>query len=428
MKASDLFWRRFRDEQRTSAKYLRLLFNDHFVIFLIIALGGIVLAYRELLSTPQSMMFWRSNWWQVIIITWLLIGLQIGDLITYFKPADRLYLLGNDSEIIKKYLTRSVNLSILYASVWQAVFVGTIIPILLRIYVSGLLRISSLLIFAISYKLLLLLFERDKLFLKQRVQTITIFEANSTAEGLLFRVLLPSIFLEFILILTQTQVYILMSAWLVLMVVTAYYFHISNHKANSFAINWAIATQQAQQQKQRVLHFFALFAEIPNQPKSIKRRRYLDFCLQRLIKNKPAMLRLYWTRLARDTEILPLVLRLIIVGMIIVGVLQTAPDWLVAVVGALTVYLVNFQLLPLFSDTQKKIWTRLMPITNSQKQSAFIQVHRLVNYIVCTLLIVTVAVTSGSLQRILLLFVLLIVVTIALQKSYIPYMIKKMKK
>lgn len=69
-----------------------------------------------------------------------------------------------------------------------------------------------------------------------------------------------------------------------------------------------------------------------------------------------------------------------------------------------------------------------MPITNSQKQSAFIQVHRLVNYIVCTLLIVTVAVTSGSLQRILLLFVLLIVVTIALQKSYIPYMIKKNEK
>ena len=64
-----------------------------------------MLAYRELLSTPQSMMFWRSNWWQVIIITWLLIGLQIGDLITYFKPADRLYLLGNDSEIIKKYLS-----------------------------------------------------------------------------------------------------------------------------------------------------------------------------------------------------------------------------------------------------------------------------------------------------------------------------------
>ncbi|GMA70717.1 hypothetical protein GCM10025879_19630 [Leuconostoc litchii] len=171
-----------------------------------------------------------------------------------------------------------------------------------------------------------------------------------------------------------------------------------------------------------------MFAEIPNQPKIIKRRFYLDIFLYRLIKSKPAMLKLYWTRLARDTEILPLITRLIIIGMIIIGVLKSAPDWLIIGIAIIIVYLVNFQLLPLFSDTQKKLWTRLMPIPNSNKQQMFIRLHRTMNYFVCTLCIITVAVTNFSMQRIILLLIVLSVVIIGLQKSYIPYMIKKIKK
>ncbi|GMA70716.1 hypothetical protein GCM10025879_19620 [Leuconostoc litchii] len=164
MKGNKLFWQRFRRTQRTNVKYFRLLFNDHFVLFLVILFGAFVLGYRELLNTSYPIMFWRSNWWQVVIIIWLLIGLHIGDLLTYFRPADRLYLLGNDSDIIKKYLSSAIRISIIYASIWQLIFIGVVVPLLLRIYVSSMARVVAIVVFIITYKLILLLYERDKLF------------------------------------------------------------------------------------------------------------------------------------------------------------------------------------------------------------------------------------------------------------------------
>ncbi|WP_284296238.1 hypothetical protein [Leuconostoc litchii] len=76
------------------------------------------------------------------------------------------------------------------------------------------------------------------------------------AEKLLFQILVPSIFLELILTLTSSPIYILVVAWSVLTVVAYRYFYINRFKANSFAMNWNSAIQQAQNQQQHVLHFF----------------------------------------------------------------------------------------------------------------------------------------------------------------------------
>ena len=54
MALNKLFMQRFARNQRTNLKYLRLLFNDHFIVFLMIAIGGLLLAYRQLFVTQQS--------------------------------------------------------------------------------------------------------------------------------------------------------------------------------------------------------------------------------------------------------------------------------------------------------------------------------------------------------------------------------------
>ena len=45
MKINDLFVQRFVRAQNINIKYLKLLFNDHFVVFLLIAFGASVLGY-----------------------------------------------------------------------------------------------------------------------------------------------------------------------------------------------------------------------------------------------------------------------------------------------------------------------------------------------------------------------------------------------
>ncbi|MGO3365221.1 MAG: ABC transporter permease [Leuconostoc falkenbergense] len=279
MKVDSLFQERLRRAQKINFRYLRLLFNDHFILFLMIALGAGILGYRNLLTAHQSVTYWHSIWWQAISILWLLVGLQFGSLVTYFKPADRLYLFANDRDIIKSYLASAMRLSICYASVWQIIFIAVIAPILWRMDVDNWSRLFFLIIFVISYKMLLLMYERDKLFLKSRRLTIAIFEPDAITEKILFRFLVPGTLLAFIIGLSTDQLNVMVIIWLLLAGIVVRYFAVTEVKSELFAIDWLRATAQAQIQQQRTLHFFALFAEVPHQPKTIKRRRYLDFLL-----------------------------------------------------------------------------------------------------------------------------------------------------
>jgi len=427
MKVDSLFQERSRRAQKTNVRYLRLLFNDHFILFLMIALGAGILGYRDLLTAHHSVTYWHSIWWQAISIVWLLVGLQFGNLVTYFKPADRLYLFANDHDIIKSYLAMAMRLSAFYASVWQMIFIAVIAPILWRMDVDNWSRLFFLIIFVISYKMLLLMYERDKLFLKSRRLTIAIFEPDAIAEKILFRFLVPGTLLAFIIGLSTDQSNVMVIIWLLFAGIVVRYFAVTDSKSELFAIDWLRATAQAQAQQQRTLHFFALFAEVPHQPKTIKRRRYLDPLLKRLTKGQGSLFQLFLTRLARDTEILPLIIRLFLVGVVLVIALKSAPLWLIMIIAAAVLYLITFQMLPLYDDTQKNLWTRLIPISKVERLKSFARVQMIVAIPVILMMFVIVLFIRPLNETPVILVTMLIVEFIML-KFYIPKNSHKNKK
>ncbi|WP_188350909.1 ABC transporter permease [Leuconostoc pseudomesenteroides] len=427
MKVDSLFQERSRRAQKTNVRYLRLLFNDHFILFLMIALGAGILGYRDLLTAHQSVTYWHSIWWQAISIVWLLVGLQFGNLVTYFKPADRLYLFANDHAIIKSYLAMAMRLSICYASVWQMIFIAVIAPILWRMDVDNWSRLFFLIIFVISYKMLLLMYERDKLFLKSRRLTIAIFEPDAIAEKILFRFLVPGTLLAFIIGLSTDQSNVMVIIWLLFAGIVVRYFAVTESKSQLFAIDWLRATSQAQVQQQRTLHFFALFAEVPHQPKTIKRRRYLDSLLKRLTKGQGSLFQLFLTRLARDTEILPLIIRLFLVGVVLVIALKSAPLWLITIIATAVLYLITFQMLPLYDDTQKNLWTRLIPISKVERLKSFARVQMIVA-IPIVLMMFIIVLFIRPLNETLVILVTMLIVEFIMLKFYIPKNSHKNKK
>ncbi|MGQ2284133.1 ABC transporter permease [Leuconostoc pseudomesenteroides] len=427
MKVDSLFQERSRRAQKTNVRYLRLLFNDHFILFLMIALGAGTLGYRDLLTAHQSVTYWHSIWWQAISIVWLLVGLQFGNLVTYFKPADRLYLFANDHAIIKSYLAMAMRLSICYASVWQMIFIAVIAPILWRMDVDNWSRLFFLIIFVISYKMLLLMYERDKLFLKSRRLTIAIFEPDAIAEKILFRFLVPGTLLAFIIGLSTDQSNVMVIIWLLFAGIVVRYFAVTESKSQLFAIDWLKATSQAQVQQQRTLHFFALFAEVPHQPKTIKRRRYLDSLLKRLTKGQGSLFQLFLTRFARDTEILPLIIRLFLVGVVLVIALKSAPLWLIMIIAAAVLYLITFQMLPLYDDTQKNLWTRLIPISKVERLKSFARVQMIVA-IPVVLMMFIIVLFIRPLNETLVILVTMLIVEFIMLKFYIPKNSHKNKK
>ncbi|CAM3012322.1 ABC transporter permease [Leuconostoc gasicomitatum] len=419
MKINDLFVQRFVRAQNINIKYLKLLFNDHFVVFLLIAFGASVLGYRQLILSPQLTLIWQSAWWQLFDVLWLIIGLQMGTLVTYFKPADRLYLLSNDYFIAKSYMKRSIEVSTVFASVWQVIFVILLVPVFWQTHVFSFWRVGTLLLFTLSYKLLLLLLLRDSLFLKPRVNLL---KYHSRIKYVLFNVIVPGTIMTLILQLPSESIWIFACSWLIVASVCGYFFYIDDKKAGQLALDWTKIVSQAIEHEQRVLHFYATFAEVPNQSRTIKRRKYLDFMIRKLTKQHQVMYRLYLIRLIRVTEVLPLLVRLELVGAVVMYALLRAPIWLIATIAAMTMYLIIFQMIPIYSNTKQKLWTQLLPIDEKAKQKSFQQLAKQVMFMT-TILLAMVSLSHGWLTAIVVIIVMY-AIGIFLNKLYIPKKIK----
>ncbi|WP_312041047.1 ABC transporter permease, partial [Leuconostoc lactis] len=160
-----IFESRWHQANHITITYLKRLFNDHFLVFLVIAFGAGVLGYRELLTDPRYMRLWQSPWLIAAVVLWLVVGLQFGALITYFKPADALFLMGSDQQLIKHYLPRAFAVSYGWAVVWQSAAIGLIVPILWQIWGVSSWRLALLWGIVLAYKGQLLLVARQRLFL-----------------------------------------------------------------------------------------------------------------------------------------------------------------------------------------------------------------------------------------------------------------------
>ncbi len=416
---TNLFQQRWRRANKTTSKYFKRLFNDHFLVFLVIGFGGVVLGYRDLLTAPQYAMIWHAPWLVWLVAGWLTLGLQFGSLVTYFKPADALFLMGRDREIATNYLSRALALSFGYASLWQAAAFGSILPILWRMQQMTWARLLVLGGFVLIYKWGLLMLERQRLLLAQHRRQLS----ENLVQRLIVRGFVPMVGIVLVGFLPQRLLIGVGCLMLVVLVALTRYAHLSSKNAQTIAMNWPAAIAQAARHEQRVFQFYATFSEVPNQIKTIKRRRYLDGLMKRLTKQRDVMYRLYLIRLARDTESLPLVLRLTAIGMVLIAALNQAPLWLYPVIAAAVSYLISFQLLPNYFDTQRKLWTRLMPVTSHNRQRAYLTLMGQVLGVVGIGLVLS-GLTQGWLPAAVVLFGVL-GMRVFLMQVYLPKQLKK---
>ncbi|CAH1854558.1 ABC transporter permease [Convivina intestini] len=411
MGLTKLFWQRFATAQQRNIKYLRLLFNEHFVLFLLIAFGGLVLGYRSLLMVPASSDFWQNPWWKFAILAWLVIGLQLGHLVTYFRPADRLFLLGQDHFLMSRYLKQALGISAGFASVWQLIFFASVWPILTAVGFHQIVSLLLVLLFTVMYKIFLLVIERYQL----------LTTAKQVANDIILKILIPIIILASLFWLPSLVGLGIVLVVVFLVVIVARQLNAQAGQVSA-ALAWPLAIQQAQSHEQAVLHFYALFAEVPQQAKSIKRRAYLDSVIVWLTPKGAGIQRLYLTQLIRNNEILPLILRLWLVAIIILINVHSAPSWLIAAIAAMTVYLVNFQIYPLFLQTRQVLWTQLVPIGLVDQKKLF---NRLLLGFSLLSIVMILAATVTTWSALLAGLAGAILMTIFCYYFYIPRLLKK---
>ena len=99
---------RLRKHQKEQFKYLRLVFNDFFVVSLIFMLGAFGYWYSTYLKTINSV----QPWAKYVVAAILAVSLFIGQLATMLEKADMVFLLPKEKQLIG-YLLKARNYSLI---------------------------------------------------------------------------------------------------------------------------------------------------------------------------------------------------------------------------------------------------------------------------------------------------------------------------
>ncbi|ONG01675.1 hypothetical protein BT102_01810 [Lacticaseibacillus rhamnosus] len=84
----DLWRTRLRQHVQAQQKYLRLVFNDHFVLILLILFGGALYVYSQIVKTLQP------SWWLALCLAIIFTGLlSFGQLATLAEAPDQIFFV-----------------------------------------------------------------------------------------------------------------------------------------------------------------------------------------------------------------------------------------------------------------------------------------------------------------------------------------------
>lgn len=397
------FQTRLARHQKRMMRYMRYVLNDHFVLICFILLGGLGLYYSELLKSLPDNFYWGGL--LTAVIWWLV--LQLGSLVTLAEPADIVFLLPKEKQM-RRYLQKGFLYSLLLPVVVTGLAAGILMPMLV---VSVNRSFGTFIWYAISLWLLkigYLSVVRYQLYQHRHEKNVTwkmIWHISTFISLLLGIFVSPVIGL---LIAAAQAVISYYCLWLQM----------------TDQLDWEKMVAVEQGRLHRLYQFINLFTDVPEITAKVKRRKYLDSLLNRIPKvHGQTYLYLYARRMMRGTEFSGLYMRLVIIGGLCIGFLNEF--YFSLVIGALFLYLIGFQLIPLYNQFHYMVLTQLYPIPDTQKQQAL---QQLVGGLLLTAAIIFggAALFSLDMAEGLTALATFLVVAVAFTRFYVPYRLKKL--
>ncbi len=399
---NDFFQKRLAKHHKKMMKYLRYVFNDHFVLVCLFLIGGLGLYYSNWLKTLEAPF---SMGGIIVSLIWM-VCLIVGKIATFAEPADLVFLLPKEKEM-KGYLQRAFRYSCIFPMIFLGLVCGFAMPLVV---------VSTQQPFSLFFVYLLILWSLKSSHLQ--VKRADFYRMEETRKNLFkygwwfssFGILLLSFYgsIWLGLILSSVQA-------------GSYYWFLWRNL--SVHLEWEKMIQLEKQRLHQIYQFINLFTDVPEITAKVRRRRYLDPMLQGIKKEtKNTYLYLFVRRFARGSDFIGLYVRLTVIGSIIIAGINDL--YFTLGIGSLFLYLIGFQLLPLYSQFRYMILVQLYPISESQKSEAL---QRLLTW-----LLTFVAVLFGGIAAVVLdgnerwlPILVYLVVNGLLIKWYVPSRIKK---
>lgn len=384
-------------------KYMRYVFNDHFILVCVFLLGGLGFYYSQIIKTLPSGFIWGRP---LVMAAWLLV-LQLGSLATLAEEADKVFLLPKERQM-EQYLWRAVAYSSLLPAITLLLLGGMTMPL---VVISSGWSFNSFLLFylmLVALKESHLLIQRNALYQNQSNQRLM--------QGVWLLLCLGSMAVG--LYLTPFA-----GLGLALVQLAGFFLYLRNQ---SEPLDWEKMVRQEQVRMHRIYQFIHLFTDVPEITSSVKRRKFWDPLLQKVQRtSENTYFYLYLRSFLRGSEYSGLFFRLVVVAGVVLLLLQEF--WIALGIAVLFIYLIGFQLIPIYAQFDYMIMTQLYPIPVSQKRRA---VERLISLLLTIAAVLFAVMTMIALKQPLqagAVTLSLAVEVVLFTKWYVPYRLKKME-
>ncbi len=325
-------------------KYYRYVFNDHFVIALLFLLGGISYTYSNFIKSLNVDLSYP--WAKPVVIIVLLVMLQFGKVGTLIDEPDKVFLLPQEKGM-REYLMKAQKRAWVSNSVIQIVVWIVLLPFIYYGVHLNLVESIILLLSQVALKV-----AQVNLFF------IRAFEAKYQAGKY-------SLILNYVVPLIVYMLGLYASIYFALGITVGLILYLKSLPKNKI-IQWNYLIDVEKLRLMRKYSFFNLFTDVPQIKKKAKRRKYLDWLIP---KFKNVYGYLFIRAIIRNGEYSGLYICLTVIEFIVL--LFIPKFWLSLVIGMLFIYLIGFQMLPLYKYFDDNVFVHLYPLETNSKGKEF---------------------------------------------------------
>ncbi|WP_300561904.1 ABC transporter permease [Companilactobacillus sp.] len=400
----ELWKERLRRHQLDQFKYLRLIFNDTFVLAFIVLLGALGFWYSNILKTIHGELWFGK----IVVVLLLFIVAQAGHLATLMEDPDSTFLLVREKEFYQ-YFKSAENYSRAVPIVLIAIVTFLLSPFAFQAASISVLNIVLLGVSAAAFKMLML-----------DVELLGLYNHHSIF-GINLRLFVNVIYLIvfFVSIYTFPAIAAIVSiiSWLVVTTQT-------KKLAESGQLQWQKAISDENQRMFRVKRFYNLFTDVPGVTSKIKRRKWLDFLFNGIkLDHKNTYLYLFARGVVRNNEYMGLFVRLTIVQVVLLALIDNF--YISLICEMLFIYLVGFQLKTYFKEVMQNLMQRLYPVSSQSKIHDFTKISNIMLLIQWFVSIFAIVYKFGFSTNSVIILAAGLVVIIFLNYFYMPHQLKK---
>ncbi|WP_414053333.1 ABC transporter permease [Macrococcus equi] len=350
--ATQLFKARRNKNQKEVAYYSKFIFNGHFIVFLSIAFGALMLQYSQMVKNLSPGINYH------LIIAFVLALLIITQLRTFIRPADHIFLLNFEKEM-QPYFLKSMIRSITIRTVIFVCCAALFLPLYFNAihashigYICAVLFGVSMIAAGIYMRFLMMKLDIEQQSINLLIFIMALSGLYTSLEGLYITVI-P------IMLFAAGLIYLL------------------RKNTDKRTLNWHGLIEYEETLTHRQNKTINMFTDVKGLKDTVKRRRYLDILLPR---NKAKYSQhnmfefLFIRNFLRSSDALWIIVRLLIISGFVIWIVHQ--EIIALIIGTFLVYAIVLQTSQFYKQQAFQLWPQVWPVPESYVLKGFKQFMR----------------------------------------------------